>query len=433
MARKPLETGIECYIGRPGSGKSFVLTRRSIQAVINHRRPVYTNLPLKWRCCRRLLRRKGGEALAGLIHPLSEDHFNRFMQRFVAMRQFEERYRADASARRERVRDDAMRAAWLEHAGPDYVGPNDDDEPPNWIPPGAIVCIDEVHHWFPNPGLRSVKKQEPPELLSYLTMHRHCQHMIWLATQAERQISQTVWSNSGRVWVIHPRDDDKLVWFLRMRHLGIKALGYQVYSREQYETDDEPMRSFSIIPGMPWHQWVFKCYNSFTHVGSLRHLNKQLAEARSADGVEADGRTEQEKCNMAWQRTLAGRWFGRLRKLAVLALVFLIGAGWAMSRGNVSNEPEPDGVADVVQPEADSVVKSPGMIASITSERVRMDNGLVLRPGQEHEGWNLRYVDEQRGAVLWLRSGTDVWVQYVGQPVQFVGESREVVERFGGI
>lgn len=430
MPRKPLDTGIECYIGRPGSGKSFAMVKRCVNAMCNHRRPVYTNLPLRWRAVRRLLRHHGGESLAGLIHHLSEVHFNRFMQRFVAMREFEEAYKADAVARKLRVRQEEMHAAWIEHAGPDVCVASDDpnDPKPNWIPMGAIVCIDEVHHWFPNPGLKSVAKKEPPELMSYLTMHRHCQHMVWLATQAQRQISQTVWSNAQRIWIIHPRDDDKILGPIRFRHVGVKALGYQVYSREQFELGDDPMRSFSIIPGLPWHQWVFKCYDSFTHIGSLRQLNKQLQAARKADGVDEHGHTETENKSMAWQRTFVGRWFGRIRKFAVLVFVFVLGVAASSMVGTVDEDAADAGE---LMSQDDPATESPGGLASVGGDRIRMEDGRVLRSGQRNGKWELRYVDENGGRVVWVRDGADVWVQVIGGPARFVGTVSDVVQRFG--
>ena len=49
MGIEKLPFGIISVVGKPGAGKSYYLTKKAIEAVTIHRRPVYTNLPIRWR------------------------------------------------------------------------------------------------------------------------------------------------------------------------------------------------------------------------------------------------------------------------------------------------------------------------------------------------------------------------------------------------
>jgi hypothetical protein len=430
MRRVP-ETGIELITGRPGSGKSWYCTRRLIRTMIETRRPVYTNSPLKWRAVRTYLRRHGGQELAGLIHPLTEAHFNRFIERFAAMTEFLEKLKGTTAgkAMSERQR----RETWIEQAGPNdcRIGPDDDPEQfePNWIPSSAIIVIDEAHHWYLNPNIKTVvKKKEPPSLLTYLTMHRHMMHWIWFTTQAERQLSPTVHTLTNRVWEVHPRDDDQVVGPIRFGHLGIKALGYRCWSREQRELGAPPQLNFSVLPGAPWNRWVYRMYDSWTHAGSARVQQREMAAAREADGV-AEGVTSRERKDMAWQRSFLGRTFRRVRKLTVLTVVLLVGVG--MGRAASSG---PDSI--VLEASADDLESSavdgePKIILQgINASAVRLSDGARIRQGEWHRARQLICIDPGRELACW-RDGDVVWVQRLGDIAREFGSESAVVERFG--
>ena len=59
-----LDYGVEIIHGLMGSGKSFFAVRRALSMVEEARRPLYTNLPMKWAVVRKYLRLRGGSDLA---------------------------------------------------------------------------------------------------------------------------------------------------------------------------------------------------------------------------------------------------------------------------------------------------------------------------------------------------------------------------------
>src|SRR6185503_10112402 len=207
-------TGVELFFGEPGSGKSFMAVQRAIRVMLEERRPVYTNLPLRWRVFRTYLRKRGGDVLARLLRPLTEEHFNRFCARAEESRLWKENAKREQPEWQRR----RLQEEWIKHAGLEIC----DGEGANWIPAYAVVVIDEAHHWYPNPALKNVRKPEPPALMSYLTMHRHHLHWVWVLTQADRQISATFKSLVQRVWDIRNRAYDKVAWGIQFRHLGIR-------------------------------------------------------------------------------------------------------------------------------------------------------------------------------------------------------------------
>jgi hypothetical protein len=279
---KPLQTGLEMIYGIPGSGKSLVALRRLLEVMTELRRPVYTNLPLQFPVVRAWLRKRGGPVLARLIVPLDEAHFRAFISRFQLKRALVDKYRLLG------LRQTAAEAAFYREHGPDITrGPG-----ANWIPAGAVICIDEVHHWFPNPAINKSATPETPALMAYLTMHRHLQQWIWAVTQDPRQVSTTFKSIAKLHWKVWAKDAERLVFGITFRSFGLRALAYAAYSPEQWNDGDphaQPAEQFLIFPQLPNTRWLFRLYRSFTHCGSASALRRQLERARIESGLDASG------------------------------------------------------------------------------------------------------------------------------------------------
>lgn len=415
-------TGIELMVGQPGAGKSFVAMRKVIDVVINHRRPVYTSLPIVWPVMRRWLRNRGGPELANLIHPLSEEHFRRFIERYEERRQWREALKlAEPKLSRREVE-----SRWLEHAGPDLVR----GDSANWVPSGAVLVLDEVHHWFPNPALKIAKnKPEPPALLSYLTMHRHLLHWVWFTTQAHRQVSTTIKSLASVIWDIRSKDEERVVFGVRFRDIGIRALAYAAYSPLQWDDGnpkEPPSEQFVILPGMPWNRWVFRLYTSFTHAGDSRSLKRGLEQARIEAGLSADGAvvTETEQGGDMPKRSggvfsFVTRWAVRA---ALLGVVLIVG----VALGSIKNARELEAAAaaaavpvvDQEPPPPDRSVE----LRSILGEVAVFTNGDKVREGDTRFGLSIVTVDARGGGVVGYDAADGhIWLWRVGSTGRDLG------------
>lgn len=308
--------GLEIIEGLMGAGKSYYSVRRVCQVIEETRRPVYTNLPLKWPVMRAFLRKRGGEELANLIRPLTKEHWFNFLRRQLMHAQFREGVlrtppdeltpdQLDELSRAtgkpiEKIKQqsklhDAQLWAWFHYTyGPDTLEGPDADA----IPPGAVIVIDEVQHWHPMDTQRDHKERRL-QLQAYLTMCRHHLHWIWVITQDRSRIDILLRNLASSVWRVWDRGEDRLAWGIRFKHLGMRGMGYQRYTRDQLEHRDpenvKPSESFTILPQMPWNKVYFRLYSSFTNIGSKRQIMKVIQRARVTAGLDASGITEIEK------------------------------------------------------------------------------------------------------------------------------------------
>jgi len=285
MAKIPNIT-LEVLEGRPGSGKSFYCCKRIMAAIIEERRPVFTNCPLRFRVFKRYLFLRGGadgQKLANLLSHLTQEHFNAFLKRAKLRAEFLDRAREEARALGRRRSDAALLEPFFAAAGPDVVS----GKGANWIPPFSLIVIDEAHHWFP--ATAQVARIESPDLLSYLTMHRHHLHSLIFATQNRMQLSITIRRLASSFWHIRNRRDDKVAWGLRLGHFGVSAFGYARYTPEQEDARDAegsaPAEQRTVLPWLPSERWVFRLYDSFTHLGGFRAMERRLASVRDEAGV----------------------------------------------------------------------------------------------------------------------------------------------------
>jgi len=275
----PPSYGIEVVEGRPGSGKSFFGVGRVLEAVTEQRRPVYTNLPLHMRVFRRWLRSRYGADVANLVRPLTPEHFTKFLARQAARNRFLDRLAGSGLSNSEKVK------LWYQGNGPDV----DSGTEANWISAFAMIIIDEAHHWYPQHAQRA----EDPFLLTYLTMIRHHLHHLYVMTQDRMQVSITFRRLAAFYWHVRHRASDKLAWGLRLGHFGVNAFAYAKYTPEQEEARSaegaEPTHQETVFPWLPSERWKFRLYNSFTHLGSPRELQRQLKSIRESAGLLGNG------------------------------------------------------------------------------------------------------------------------------------------------
>lgn len=426
--------GLELYFGLMGSGKSFVATKRAIDVVRQMRRPVYTNLPLKWLVIRTYLKNRGGPELANLLHPLTERHWRAFLARQNARAKFRTRYEkpradgipifspSDVTVLRDHAEStgksfDAVSVAaqqqayprqiellWIARAGPDVTG----GDGANWIPPGAVIVIDEVQHWHP----MSNQQNETPDLLAYITMLRHHQHWVWMLTQDYTRVNNNIRNLYHFIWTVWNRAEDRVVWGLRAGHLGLRAFAYKKQTREQFEgrslESQKPSDFFTIFPWTPRNRVIFRFYRSFTNAGGEGMLKAGLEAARRADGVggvEVFGKKKRKRFRVFWSVL---RWIRRV----VIACVFL-GLGGVLGASVVGfGSSEVPGV-DASTQEAAPLVwpRWQGLMSdSVVLDGRRVRVGEVIANGAQ-----VMYYDRSRRSLV-LGVGGDFWLWRFSEP-----------------
>lgn len=356
--------GLEIIEGLMGAGKSYYAVRRLCQVIIETRRPVYTNLPLKWPVVRAYLRKQGGEELANLIRPLTKEHWFRFLRRQYMHAQFREK----VSKQRPEHLDERILVAISEHtdkpiqkikaqpklydsqlwaAFDTIYGQGTVDGPePDSIPVGAVIVVDEVQHWHPMiKQTGDLEKRE--QLQAYLTMCRHHLHWIWVITQDRTRIDILLRNLASSVWRVWNRGEDRLAWGIRFKHLGLVGMGYQRYTKDQLEgrnsEDVNPSESFTILTQLPRNKVYFRLYSSFTNIGSKRQIQKVIQRARVDAGLDADGVTQHEKDQREHEAmkhthrpSIRKRITRRVTQLVCLTIVGTI--AYAIGQGNAQPE-----------------------------------------------------------------------------------------------
>lgn len=306
--------GVEVIHGLMGAGKSFFAVRRCVREALATRRPLYTNLPIKFPVMRRYMRLQGGSEVTNLIRRLDEDHWRRFLRRQHDYSKFREalkkrrpadldaeRFASFAAAvgedpahllRQQKIFDRQVSAWYCSLNGPNII----DGPEANWIPPTAIIAIDEVQHWHPMTNQKADQNRE--DLLAYLTMIRHHGQWLWVITQDASRIAIEFRLLARYFWRVWDRGEDRLAWGLRFKHFRIKAMGYECATKEQLENKDpenaRPIDRFTVIPAFPWNQVLFRLYSSHTNIGSARAMLRDLRRAREFAGLDADGHTHME-------------------------------------------------------------------------------------------------------------------------------------------
>jgi len=430
-----MQYGLEIIEGLMGAGKSYYAVRRICKIIEEERRPVFTNLPLRWPVMRKYLRNRGGEELASLIHPLKEQHWRNFLQRQHMYAQFREQRSGrspgqldidqlnelaaatgkthDQLKRQTKIQSSQM-SRWFQHVyGEDTFEGKEADS----IPLGSLIVIDEVQHW--HPMLRQSKDEVSEHLQAYLTMCRHHLHWIWVITQDRTRINILFRNLTSSVWRVWDRGEDRLAWGIRFKHLGLRGMGYERYTRDQLEQRDRenirPSESFTIIPQLPINRVYYRLYDSFTNVGSKRQIKKLIEQTRQNAGLTADGTTqkeiqqrEQEEMNATKKPSLIKRLIRRGIRTSVLVtlltIAFAIGA-------NINPRSTEETIAQI-EPEQQPI-QWPSF-NGLTSKRP-LFNGHALEVGEDIvDGATLAYYDrDARACVVIARDG--YWLWYYGQ------------------
>lgn len=431
-----IAAGVECKVGLPGSGKSYMLVRRVMEAITVHRRPVFTNLPLRWRVMRHWLRNKGGAEFEGLLYPLTEGHFRAFLARSVRRTDLRTRWMRKRGERRRPPSEEAFKRVWVRIAGPDVVR----GDGANWILPTAMIVVDECHHWFP--ASATIARKETPDLLSYLTMLRHYVHLFVWATQDRMQVSVTIRRLTRLTWFVRNMAEDRLAWGIKLGHLGVSAFAYVKMTDAQEEARTEegrrPVGQEVVFPWLPRNRWVFRLYASFTHVGSMSSLRRSLERARAEAGLSSGGFLEAEiersvRAKEARRPINMMKWFKRLViRLAVLGVVLVVGIGVGVGSLGKPEAPANEGPETitegaVVGPVADKPDVWP-KIVSFSRDSIRTEAGRA-KVGEQINGFDVLAVDV-RGKRVILGRQHDVFVWGLGHETPSrVGTDGEIASR----
>ena len=371
-----LQTGIEMILGIPGSGKSFHMVERLVDWILLQKRPVYTNLPLVYRVLRKYLELKGGPECVNLIQELTEQRFNKFLGGFGIRQKYISNALAAGTSRSQAIRE--------------FEEENNDFE--EWyIPAGSVILIDEAHHWYPNPALRNVRKEEPPELMTFLTMHRHGQYLCIFATQADRQISSTIKSLAAQRFVVRRLDKEPVAMGLSFEFLNFPICQYELYYGEDDPEKTKPMRTFVRLLRLPCYQKYFRFYESFTHSGGKYEAQRAIEKARLTAGLEEKKvpKVTLHKKIFKW----LFKWMVRITIIVVIAFTFYQ-CGYQESE-------------EVVLKQKDIFT-----INGISKDTVYLTDGTEIKVGSSHKGFicNLIYPaqyaifeDEIKGTTYYVK------------------------------
>ncbi|MEM1107110.1 MAG: zonular occludens toxin domain-containing protein [Planctomycetota bacterium] len=329
----PLATGIAGVIGKPGHGKSYCMAAMMVYQVVTQRRPVYTNLPIEWDAMRNHIRDQAygsddyRDALPKLIRKMSKQHFERFMLRLQAVCRRSEEIKDDLNLLVDPELNEALSrvddqteldgeidaAAWRQacdeqtvSAGPViYYGPG-----ANWVPPGTVFVLDELHKWFNSRGYRN----EDQAVQDFTSMHRHLQARIFIITQRWLNVSLSFRSMTDDLVLLKN--------FGRVNFGPIKPAdwGWNIFRARWVRADDYDESLEAIKPGrhafatdwyvpniMARHREIFDIYRSTSHAGGIEEQHEELKRVRTemvgTDAIETDYEEveyEMKRAKTAW-------------------------------------------------------------------------------------------------------------------------------------
>ncbi|MEM9346437.1 MAG: zonular occludens toxin domain-containing protein [Planctomycetota bacterium] len=330
---KPLSTGIVGVIGKPGSGKSYSMAMMMAQLIVQNRRPVYTNLPMKWDNMRAYIARmtEGSDeykqSLAKLIRKCTKQHFQRFMERLQVINQRSEQLKDDYDQLldediREKIAkaDDISQideeidsAAWqqacdeqaLEDGGAVYYGRN-----ANWFPPGTVFILDELHKWYNSRQYRN----EDQAVQDFTSMHRHMQCRIFIITQRWLNVSLSFRSMCDELIIL------KNIARVSFGPIKLKDYGIDILRAKWVMTDDYDEVNECMKPGRraqvteyyfpnwwPDHRDIYDVYRSTSHAGGIEEQAAELKKVRAKmvgssviDEEELDVAEKMKKNRRAW-------------------------------------------------------------------------------------------------------------------------------------
>lgn len=466
--------------GLPGSGKSYWLTKEVIRVIVEQRRPVYTNGPLRFRVVRQYLRNRGGEELARLIFPLTKEHFEAFLARQLKRAEFAFKLKEQCRLLDRPLPDSLLQRLWVEHAGPDV----ESAEPvivqvpivsadslvavaggtfglpmravrrlskvePNWIPQNAVIMIDEAQTWYP--GQRVEGKAAAPGaltlLVSYLSMHRHHLHDLYFFTQNRMNIANVIRDLAKEWVVVRDRGNDVLFWGLRLRHLGIRLSAYVRYTADQMGASNPvPYEDRSVSLASRRHRWVFRLYESFVHAGGLKNMRRKLRAVRRKQGV-----CEYDKGDVIVEPDPSGgylvrrfgvdhftpvekveRGMGMFKRVGITAVLLMVGFGVGL--GARDPKPPTPAVVTAAAPvvAVDAAWYEGHKLGMFSRSGVVVDGRLCKVGGMINEGKraaNLVGVEMRSKRALWLVDD-ELWLWATGKTPVSLGPASAVMERY---
>lgn len=379
-------------IGAPGAGKSYKAVREIVFSVCNEARPVYTNVPIRPKKIRAYIYRKlprsvrghkARRARANLVQSITQQHFRYFCFRLSLIDAIAERVLDEMGGNKEELgklaefqqseaRNEAMRRVAeatpenlstmlnvlkpvestdrekyikgiahferLKEAAHKIIGPPKiSGRNANWIPPGSVLFLDELHKWFPSRDYRD----EPKEILDFTSMHRHMQLKVFVMSQRWMNVSLSFRSMAREVWYCMNYAKQPILGFLRFDK-WINVFRYVHYNAEFIEERTglpgigaKPVWSEMICPELSGG-YEFDLYKSYSHAGTLEQQQQEIRRVTAAmiglTQDELNNKTAtKERADMPKRDTLGNKlnrwgWTAGLVGIALLA-----GMWWSRS------------------------------------------------------------------------------------------------------
>lgn len=402
MSRKRkmnLDTGIEIWDGQPGSGKSYGAVEFLTRVILQQRRPVFTNLPLRFRVLRAFLAIKGRDIkLAKYIQAVSRDHFYRFTERNELYSEFREVMKGEGWS--ESKIEAEFQANEGEHV---YEGSS-----ANWFYPGSVFIFDEFHRWAD----QRFQKNENPAFLTYATMHRHHIHWIILLTQDKMQVSIPWRRNCSKY--VRCADKRRLPFMFGLK-LPIPAFAYEEYPAEMCDKGDtSQVKPVNTEVRIPWVNGgvIWRLYDSFTHMGGFRRLHNKLEAVRlQIEGEDAQADTpEAEDQDMAKKKR---KW-----SVYVWPVVALVAVGALVVQAVPGCQEQPVAKPDPYQSPTVSelnakreavrqhVTAAPPEpvfrpVVTVAAEGYVIADGRTVRLRGSHQGYKLVGIEVSDGQTMW--------------------------------
>ncbi len=403
-----IDHGIEIWDGLPGSGKSYGAVDFLIKVILRQRRPVYTNLPIRLRVLRRYLKLKSGsDVVARYIQYLTEDHFNRFIERNQLLSDFSDSMRAEGHGF------GVINRMFQQAEGTHKIMGQGAD----WIPSGSVLILDEFHRWSD----QRVQRTENPSYLTYATMHRHHLHRILILTQDKMQVSLTWRRNADRI--IHCTDKRNLPFMFGLR-LPIPAFAYEEWPVEFADSKNPGhLKPINTDIKIPWFDGgvIWRMYDSFTHMGGYRRLRSGLEEVRKQiEGSDYEKPISNNEENEEVIKTKPMvKFFKAVAVLAVLAAILLYFHGENGKRdtkfealvsrfdrveGDLQRLIQSKFINKQTEVSSQSVIDSGLPVVTAVGDDYAMASGQIVSIGGVVGQFELLEVQVASGVTLWVHS-----------------------------
>jgi hypothetical protein len=337
---KPLAHGIIGLIGAPGAGKSYKAVREIVYSVCAQARPVYTNVPIKPKRLRAYIYRKLPRSVKGhaarrrrsnLVKSITRQHFVNFCERLGAIDEL-----AEVIMDREGVdRDDVSQMAQFRQSEcrNKAIQQIEEIEPAklvgrdaNWIPPGSVLFLDELHKWFPSKNY----KDEPKAILDFTSMHRHMQLKVVVISQRWMNVSLSFRSMAKEVWYCMNYSKRPILGYIRFDKF-INIFRYVHFLGEDIEERTGLPRpgATPVWSEMVWPEWnggiEYELYSSYSHAGTLEEQEQEIKRITAKMMGEPEPTSKKGGDDMPQKDTLAKKLNRWAMYMGLAGLAFTIG------------------------------------------------------------------------------------------------------------